>query len=134
MDDHAIATPEDEIEPQSTSILNRAASRVLLGAPTGSSLSQTPNRMLRSDELSQSLNEMPYFHRAGQFINKDVRRRAIDADPNQGKICLISNSQGFAVQLCRVVNRGTPTDIVSISLQRASGKADYHPSLSRFKV
>jgi hypothetical protein len=74
-------------------------------------MSQTPHRPRRSatllnDEFSQSLNETPYY--------EDVRRRAIDADPNQGKICLISNSEGLAIHLCHVVDRATPTNIVSV--------------------
>jgi hypothetical protein len=73
------------------------------------------NQSLSNDELSQYLNEIPY----SQGINEDVWRRAIDADPNQGKICLISNSDGFPVQLCHVVDRATPTKIVSVFLQRA---------------
>jgi hypothetical protein len=89
---------------------------------------------LLNDEFSQSLNEAPYFHWTEQVINKHVRRRAIDLDPNQGKICLISNSEGLAVQLCHVVNKATPTNIVSIFRQRASDEADYHLSLSRLQV
>jgi hypothetical protein len=67
-------------------------------------------------------------------FTEDVRRHAINADPNKGKICLISNSEGFTVQMCHVVDRATSANIVSVFLQQSSGEADYHPSLSRFKV
>ena len=123
-----MAAPGDETGPQSTSILTGAASRDSLATTSQRSYlhqAASEKQSLLNDEFSQSLNETPYSHRTGQAINKDVRRRVIDADPNQGKICLISNSEGLAIRLCHVVDRSTSTKIVSVFRQRASDEADY---------
>jgi hypothetical protein len=147
-----MAAPGDEIEPQPTLIPSGGES---LGAPTGPPQTPQTHRLRRSatdsqrdyllkaasdkqsllnDELSQSLNTTSPSRWTGQPINEAAKRRAIDANLSQGEICLISNARVWSLQLCHVVNRATPTSVVSGFLQRASNEADYHPTLSRLKV
>ena len=97
-------------------------------------LDAAAERSMVSDETSRLLFETPHSHWGGGQPNKLARTLATEVDLKKGKKCLVSDIETVNIQFCRIVDRATEVNIVSVFPAGSDHGADYHPFLPSFTI